>query len=64
MELSLHYVHQFLPLLQIPGPIIFFHSSKHSEIAPALFDSFKDVHLLMMTLISLSNSFSGVVLVA
>ena len=52
MGLSLHYVHQFLPLLQFPESICqrlsFFLSFKHLEIALALFDSFKDVHLLMM----------------
>ena len=62
MGLSLHYVHQFLLLLQSPGLIC--HFLKHSEIAPALFDSFKDVHLLLMIPTSSSNSFSDVVLAA
>ena len=68
MELSLNYLHQFFPLLQFAAPnfqrLSFSTLLNIQKQAPALFDSFKDVHLLMMILNSLSNFFSDVVLVA
>ena len=51
MGLSTHCLQQFLPLFTVSRTqlleAIFSHSFKHSEIAPALFDSLKDVPLLV-----------------